>query len=160
MPFPPLSTPLIFSIFPSYSPPNPLPFPPFPPTFTLSKTIPLPAKIKTKIMHLIDRQPQIQWSIALQLGLFGHLATVLTRCTLQLSLSRTVSQWSVNIGWNCIITLSLQGLAGFNHSVALLVLCHCADVCMFVAQGSLDVVCLQYLWCYKRLWSLFMRRSW
>lgn len=80
-------------------------------------------------MHKIDRQPQIQWSIALQLGLFGHLATVLTQCTLQLSLSRTVSQWSVSIGWNCIITPSLQGLAGFNHSVAILVLCHCADVC-------------------------------
>ncbi len=58
-------------------------------------------------MHLIDGQAQIQWSGALQLGLRGHLATVLTKCTLQLSLSSCSAEAWANEAWAKVDVASL-----------------------------------------------------
>lgn len=59
-------------------------------------------------MHLIDGQAQIQWSIALQLGLCGHLATVLTECTVQLSLSSCSAEAWANEVWAQVDAASLN----------------------------------------------------
>lgn len=58
-------------------------------------------------MHLIDGQAQIQWSVALQLSLCGHLATVLTKCTLQLSLTGYSAEAWANEAWAKVAAKSL-----------------------------------------------------
>lgn len=83
----------------------------FPPTLRPSSTqhIPLPTKIKSQALsnNLIDGQAQIQWSGALQLGLCGHLATMLTKWTLQLSLSGCWAEAWANEVWPKVDAASL-----------------------------------------------------
>lgn len=77
-------------------------------------------------MHLIDGRAQIQWGVAPQLGLCGHLATVLTKCTLQLSLSSCSAEAWANEAWAMVEAASLllplrpvELLVGSNHSVTI-----------------------------------------
>lgn len=104
-------------------------------------------------MHLIDGQAQIQWSVALQLSLCGHLATVLTKCTLQLSLTGYSAEAWANEAWAKVAAKSLT-LPSRPQSAALALItqspfsavaqmCVRVRACVFIitrAHGSLEVL--------------------
>lgn len=96
-------------------------------------------------MHLIDGQAQIQWSVALQLSLCGHLATALTKCTLQLSLSGYSAEAWANEAWAKVAAKSLT-LPSRPQSAALALITQplfsaVAQMCVRVrAHGSLEVL--------------------
>lgn len=108
------------------------------------------------LIHLIDGMAQIQWSVGLQLDLRGHLATLLTKCTLQLSPPRLpggrLSQWSTRTGRGCIINTPLKAPRRcFNHHSAALLPKRARASC---SARSLAVPGLKY-----SFWHLFMRCS-
>lgn len=145
-----------------YAPLHPsiLPFPPTlcfstlhfltsPPTLLSSSShhIQLPAKIESQVLsnNLIDGQAHIQWSGALQLGLCGHLATVLTKWTLQLSLCGYSAEVWANEAWAKVDAASLP-LPSRPQSASLALITQSpfsATLCVFTTlhtHGSLDVL--------------------
>lgn len=121
-------------------------------------------------MHLIDGQAQIQWSVALQLSLCGHLATVLTKCTLQLSLTGYSAEAWANEAWAKVAAKSLT-LPSRPPSAALALITQ--SPFSAVAQMCVRVrVCVYYHACSRLIGGarnikgidvtrgLFMRCSW
>lgn len=118
-------------------------------------------------MHLIDGQAQIQWSFALQLGLHGHLATVLTKCTLQLSLSGWSADVWANEAWAKVDAASLL-LPSRPQSASLalitqppfsvcVVVCVCLLVCTLTAHWMCRFTMPLMLWEVLRLvYEVFM----
>lgn len=105
----------------------PLTFPPpFASPSSFSQHIPLPRKIKQLLlMHLTDGQAQVQWSVALQLGLSwspgNSVNEVYPSIKCEQSLSRRASQWGVSKGWRRIISAPFKAsecLPGLNPSAA------------------------------------------
>ena len=109
-------------------------------------------------MHLIDGQAQLQWSVALQLGLSwspgNGVNKVYPSIKCKQSLGRRASQWGVSKGWRRIISAPFKASEcrpGLNPSVAAkryfraqMCVCVCVCVCVGHCAFSRLIGCVRF----------------